>query len=579
MRSRRQLLLPVLLTVLLVLLAGLQWRWISQIARGEEARLRAVMEHGGQRLAIDLDRELRRLQNLFTVEPRLRERVRRQDRRSEALPLELIERAFGSALDRWNQEALDAEVLDRAVLVVGTRGEFKLLEFKFNTGKFVSCGDQKLTTNLLDFFREDRSRPNRRGPMDARPYRMPQTPMLEDPLALLAWNGRSGVMRIDYEGNTYGAFPVLLLDQEHIAERTIPRLAEDYLLSGPQSAAPFELAVINHEDQSVLFSSIGEMLDPVDQSLPLLRLGSPGLGSGRNRIDPFTPPPLETGAWTLQIRHRAGSLQTAIRNHLLRNAGVSLGILSLLGATLYLMLQSARRREVLASQQLEFVSGITHELNTPLAAVRSAGQNLADGLVAQERTKTYGELIVREGERLSSLVSQALDFAGMQSGTSPYEPRPTTVNPIVESAVEACEWLQKDYPTQVELDLTEGLPEASVDPDALNRMVQNLVANAMRYGRNSNSDAPARVFVRTERGERGVNIIVSDEGPGIAQRERGRIFEPFVRGDAAKQGPVPGSGLGLSIVKHLVERQGGRVETLPAKHGASFRLQLAEAYD
>ena len=126
------------------------------------------------------------------------------------------------------------------------------------------------------------------------------------------------------------------------------------------------------------------------------------------------PPPgehrREGGAWRLVIKHRHGSLEDAVTHIRRHNLAISLGILALLAMTMGLMMVATQRAQRLARQQIEFVAGVTHELNTPLTAIRSAGQNLAAGVVAEPgQVKRYGDLIESEGRRLSDMVGQALD--------------------------------------------------------------------------------------------------------------------------------------------------------------------------
>src|SRR5204863_9026650 len=132
--------------------------------------------------------------------------------------------------------------------------------------------------------------------------------------------------------------------------------------------------------------------------------------------------------------------------------------------------------------QLEFVAGITHELNTPLAALSSAGQNLADGIVADApQIARYGEAIVKESQRLSDLVSQVLEFAGLQARRK-RRTEPVDVARVVADAVAHCRWMADEKNVTVEVDVPAELPPVEGDAAALTRAVENLVANAIRHG-------------------------------------------------------------------------------------------------
>ena len=119
-----------------------------------------------------------------------------------------------------------------------------------------------------------------------------------------------------------------------------------------------------------------------------------------------------------------------------RNLGVGFGVLALLGATALVLAAGAQRARRLARQQMEFVAGVTHELNTPLAAIRSAGQNLADGIVTDPaQVRRYGDLIEKEGGRLTALVAQVLDFAGIESGSRAYAAEPLSLATLVDEVL------------------------------------------------------------------------------------------------------------------------------------------------
>ena len=285
------------------------------------------------------------------------------------------------------------------------------------------------------------------------------------------------------------------------------------------------------------------------------------------------PHPDERMGWTIRVRRSGAPLAHTIAMFRLHNMFISGSILLLLAGSAILLAMLLRRAERLRVQQLEFVAGITHELNTPLAVVTSAGQNLADGVVHDEaQVRRYGEAIVDESRRLSDTVAQVLQFAGMQArGASPRNDA-VDVRAVVDEAVARCRWLAEERPVNVETEIADDLPNVTGDAAALTRAVQNLVSNAIRHGGDGGV-----VRVHAARDDDGVAITVEDEGRGIAAREIPHLFEPFYRGQDSAS--TRGSGLGLTIVEQIAKAHGGRVTVARRRErGAAFTLHLAAAH-
>jgi signal transduction histidine kinase len=256
-----------------------------------------------------------------------------------------------------------------------------------------------------------------------------------------------------------------------------------------------------------------------------------------------------------------------------RNLAVGFGVLALLGTAAALLAVGGQRARTLARQQLEFVAGVTHELHTPLAAIRSAGQNLADGIVSEPaQTRRYGELIQKEGGRLSALVTQVLDFAGIESGSRAYAAEPVSVARLVDEVVGDLGLVLEQTGMTIETDIPGDLPDVRGDADALRRALENIVTNATKFARQGGWIG-IRALASPDR--RTVTLGVDDRGPGIPKAERERVLEPFYRGHGARESQTPGSGLGLSLVRHVVEAHGGRVRVSGrAEGGTTVALEL-----
>lgn len=316
--------------------------------------------------------------------------------------------------------------------------------------------------------------------------------------------------------------------------------------------------------ESVRISSRGFRLTP---------LPAPPSGTGRRGPPLF----LSDGPWRLVIRPVAGSLDAVVARARKRNLAVSAGVLALLAASFAVLVVATQRARRLARQRMELVAGVTHELNTPLAAIRSAGQNLADGVVSTpEQVRRYGALIEREGQRLSALVGQALKLAGIESGARVWRPEPASVAEAVQESLADCRWLLAENGIQVETEVPAGLPEVIVDRAALGLILRNLIDNAARHAA---SGKWVGVRARLEPDGRHVLLTVEDRGPGIAPEDRPHLFEPFYRGRRVVGSATPGSGLGLDLVRRAAAAHGGTVHASPAPggHGALFSVRLPAA--
>jgi signal transduction histidine kinase len=278
--------------------------------------------------------------------------------------------------------------------------------------------------------------------------------------------------------------------------------------------------------------------------------------------------------WRLLLKHPSGSLEAAVNSARRRNLIVSMSILAVLGASMGLLVLSTRRAQELARQQMEFVAAVSHELRTPLAVIRSAGENLADGVIGDDpHIRRYGELVRSEGRRLSDLVEQILEFAGIQSGQRSMTPRPVPVATLLQDVVSASAALIDAVRLNVEFELPDGLPPVLGDEPALRRVFQNLVGNAIKYGAGGGS-----IALRARADGPHVAISVVDRGIGIAPAEQARIFDPFYRAADVVAAQIQGAGLGLSLVKRIVEAHGGKIAVKSAPGaGSEFTVTLPAA--
>ncbi|HVY29400.1 MAG TPA: HAMP domain-containing sensor histidine kinase [Polyangiaceae bacterium] len=275
--------------------------------------------------------------------------------------------------------------------------------------------------------------------------------------------------------------------------------------------------------------------------------------------------------WTLNVTmNSAEELAAAVaRRRLLEMVLVGLSSVVVI-AGLFVILLAAERERRLSNLKSEFVANVSHELKTPLALVRMFGELLQTGRAdSEEKRKQYLSIIVNESDRLNALIENVLDFAKVERGQAAYEFSPATLAEPVARAVEVCKVRAEREGVALELSLQD-VPPLLLDERAIEIAVINLVDNALKYAPDGKRIA---VLVRSVAG--GAEVMVSDQGPGIAPEDRKRIFERFVRGKSASGKQVRGSGIGLSLVKHIAEAHGGSIRVDDAiPHGSIFTLRL-----
>jgi signal transduction histidine kinase len=212
-----------------------------------------------------------------------------------------------------------------------------------------------------------------------------------------------------------------------------------------------------------------------------------------------------------------------------------------------------------------------------VAVIRSAAENLAQGVVNGDRVKRYGQMLEGEARRLGEMVERVLQFAGIESGLGFGARAPLAPAEIVESAIEGAIPLVGPGDVHVQRDIAADLPPVVGDAAALRSAVQNLIANAVKYGGGDRWVGVRAQHVR-ERRRSEVRITVIDHGAGIPASELPHIFEPFYRGADAIERQIHGNGLGLSLVKRIVTAHDGRVTvTTRAGAGSSFTIALPVA--
>ena len=279
--------------------------------------------------------------------------------------------------------------------------------------------------------------------------------------------------------------------------------------------------------------------------------------------------------WQALFSYGPGKLEAAVTAARRRNLAISFGILSLLAVSIIMIFVNARRAQRLAQQQMDFVAGVSHEFRTPLAVIHAISENLADGLIKEaQQIEECGVVIRNDVRRLSGMVEEVLELAGAFRGKSLYQPQAVDLAGLIDDVLARYPALESGAGWMIERRIEHGLPSVLADPTALASAVRNIIDNAIKYG-----DAgrwigiEARSRVSGEAGK--VEVTIADKGPGIPESEIGHIFEPFYRGREVVAAQIHGNGLGLSLVRNIVEAHSGTVTVASTPgEGSSFTLTL-----
>lgn len=242
-------------------------------------------------------------------------------------------------------------------------------------------------------------------------------------------------------------------------------------------------------------------------------------------------------------------------------------LVSLVEARTKDLLEVTRDLERVNKLQADFVSGVSHELKTPLTLIRLYGETLLYGeSFSDDERRNYYHIITRESERLTHLIEKVLDFSRIDRGQKQYHLQVGDIGPVVGRTVEIYGQYLMRQGLHVETELATDLPPVQFDPDAVSEAVLNLMDNAARY-----SGESKYIGVRLRAEESRVVLEVEDHGIGVPESEREKIFQQFYR---AHNGTGKGGyGLGLFLVQHIMEAHGGTIELeSEVGQGSVFRL-------
>lgn len=278
---------------------------------------------------------------------------------------------------------------------------------------------------------------------------------------------------------------------------------------------------------------------------------------------------------TMGIKYQ-GTTVAEIGSRFLRYNYMILGALSIfMIGGIWLTYRNVSREMNLARLKSDFVANVSHELRTPLALIRLYAETLELGrLTSGEKYQEYYRIIREESERLTALINNILDFSRIEAGRKEYEFKETDLAELVRSTLDSYRFQIEQNGFAFEEKIASDIPPMTLDREAIARSLLNLVNNALKYSKDRKY-----IGVSLYRSNGSINLEVQDHGMGIPKAEQDKIFEKFYRCGDPLVHNIKGSGLGLSLVRHIARAHGGdvRVESTPEK-GSKFTITLPVAH-
>jgi len=562
MRQARHAWAPVgVLGVLCCTLAVLQYRWIGEVSRGERERLRDGLQASLQRLSQDFNSELNTACAALLPSPAEIEQSGR-------------DAAYASRYAKSKETGRHDRLFRRVALAVPANGDLTLLNLDPEKGVFQAAdwpaGWQDMRERLRSRLK---GAPMRFSPEESALIELPR-------FGLPKPGAPPGPL-----GRSEQEWLLLEVDIDYVRSAMLPELIASHL------GEAYEIEVTARANPSTVIYRAGpDRGGRIAQADGSVTLFEPQFAAVRRRAGffrgpgkgPPSPPPSGDsgrGRWVLSVRHREGSLDAIVERARWRNLGVSAGILLLILAAAGTLLRFSRQAHRLAELQMNFVAGVSHELRTPLAVIRTAAFNLRGKLASNpSQVERYGALIQQESEKLADILDQVLRFAGAKAGQVIRERAPVPVEAVIENALASSKAILESAGCRVEKEIEPGLPAIVGDSLALQHAVQNLINNAVKYGTEGSNWIGVYGATTIDRNRPVVEIRVADRGPGIPANEQEQIFEPFFRGSRAVEAQVHGTGLGLNLVKQIVEAHGGTIAVKSeARKGTEFTIRIPAA--
>ena len=594
--SKRMWLLLGLLALLPVM-AFEQYRWINQVSDAAHQRAKARLESSVEQLITEFDAEITRARMAFWTLPKD--------------PAELSER-FAQRYQEWNRLAPYPQLIRDLYLIENTVEPWRLSRID-SSGAVAPLIEWP--TDLASL-RPRLEEPVRSGPQVGfrRMAGLDDVTIGGNPAFAVPLFEREARSAAEPHHRRWSSFPrtrgwaVISFDGEYIRREFLPELTRRLFRQGGESDYALRVVDADAPDRIIFQTDPAPargLLASPDASAGLFamrpdcftpaagpRPGSSGPRSfmpggfqdRTNEILTRKPSPCGSvaralgradGKWKLLVKRHGGSLDTAFATFRLRTMTISFGVLLVLALGITMLTISTERARVLAKLQMEFATGVSHELRTPLTVIRVAADNLANGMMENaQHAQRYGRMIGDEARRLTDMVEQILTFARTHSERSGSDLAPVSPEHIVRRALTACGPALRDAGMRVERFVDSDLPPVVVAENSIVDCLQNLLNNAVKYAASGGWVGIRAETVRHPGGVR-VRIAVEDHGPGIPPDDLPHIFDPFYRSQAIRNSQIPGVGLGLSLVKRIVETHRGTIEVnSSAQSGTTFCIYL-----
>ncbi|MBO6522308.1 MAG: HAMP domain-containing histidine kinase [Balneolaceae bacterium] len=277
--------------------------------------------------------------------------------------------------------------------------------------------------------------------------------------------------------------------------------------------------------------------------------------------------------WNIKIAYLDNPVGALYDDTLFKNLFVlGVAVLFVIGALLFMFFTAQKERN-LSQRQAGFLANVTHELKTPLAVMQAAGENISDGRVTESaRLKEYGTHIYNESIRLRGMIEKLLDVAKTDSGQTLIKAIPINLNQWIKEYLKENRTYIEEKGFNVTLKYSMDQALVMVDTSHLETVLSNLIENAIKYS----GEGKKEIRFRVQSEQKNMVLIVSDTGIGIPKKHQKNIFKKFYRVEDSLNAKTKGHGLGLSIVKNLIELNGGTISVMSeVGKGTTFTLRFS----